>query len=163
MTENIASQGAGEMAQRLRVHAALLEDQNLVPSTHVSGGYREGPTLVILGTCTHMHMSTHVIKNNKNKFKENISRVDILQLSSLTLRASQGQTVHTYLQLIDQVPGLAEAVTVLFLHCREQVAGVSEEPEQVLHRGGKEPPLGHQPADVTLPLPNTPGSPLPLV
>ena len=56
-----------------------------------------------------------------------------------------------------------EAVAVLALHSRQQVAGVTEEAEQVLRRDGEVPPSPHQPIDVTLPLPDALGGTLPLV
>lgn len=66
-----------------------------------------------------------------------------------------------YLQLTDQLSDLVEAVAILALHCRQHVADVGEEAEQVLHGGGEVPPLSHQPIDVALPLPDTLGSTLP--
>lgn len=64
---------------------------------------------------------------------------------------------------MDQTSSLVEAVAILALHCRQQVAGVSKEAEQELHRGGEVPPLPHQPIDVTLLLPTALGSTLPPV
>lgn len=83
-------------------------------------------------------------------------RVTTLQVHALPLRMR-------YLQLPDQPPSLVEAIAVLALHGRQQVAGVGEEAEQVVHRGGEVLPLPHQPIDVTLPLLDALGSTLPLV
>ncbi|KAL0602283.1 putative uncharacterized protein C8orf44 [Plecturocebus cupreus] len=53
-----------------------------------------------------------------------------------------------------QVIRLPQPPKVLGLQA-QQVAGVSEEAEQVLHRSSEILPLPHQPINVTLPLPNT--------
>lgn len=68
-----------------------------------------------------------------------------------------------YLQLMDQASRLVEAVAVLALHCRQQVAGVGEEAEQVPLGGGEGPPLPHQLIDAALPLPDALGRTLPLI
>lgn len=64
---------------------------------------------------------------------------------------------------MDQTSSSVEAVAALALDCRQQVAGVGEEAEQVSLGGGEALPLPHQPIDLALPLPNALGGALPPV
>lgn len=83
--------------------------------------------------------------------------------TATTLQVLTSRLRMYYLQLTDQPSGLVEAVTVLTLQGRQQVAGIVQEAQQVLCGGGEVPPLPHQPIDVTLPLPDALGSALPPV